>query len=110
VKIVVLLACLLVASASAGAWAGVTHPLSGAFGTFVAPGGLAVEQGSGDVLVLDRGANQVLRFDAAGDPVSFAALGGNMLDGAGAGNCAGTPADCDPTPQNGSHRRPLRVG
>jgi hypothetical protein len=75
------LACLLVVGVSAGAWAGVTHPLSGTFGTFSSPGSVAVDQASGDVLVLDRGANQVLRFDSAGNAVNFAALGSSVLDG-----------------------------
>jgi hypothetical protein len=75
------LACLLVVGVSAGAWAGVTHPLAGTFGAFSSPGAVAVDQSSGAVLVLDRGANQVLRFDAAGNPVDFSGLGSNVLDG-----------------------------
>jgi hypothetical protein len=76
-----LLACLVVAAVSAGASAGVVHPLSGTFGAFASPGAVAVDQVSGDVLVLDRGTNQVLRFDAAGNPINFSALGSNVLDG-----------------------------
>ena len=64
------------------ALAGTTHQPTGAtFGSFSAVEGVAVDQPSGDLYVIDQGAGQVLRFDAAGNPHSFSALGSNVLDG-----------------------------
>ena len=84
------------------ALAGVTHKPTGvSFGPFLAPGDVTVVQSSGDVLVVDGGAQRVERFTSAGVPASFSALGTNAIDGHGGGECATVPADCDETPQNG---------
>src|SRR4029077_8455170 len=40
------------------------------------------------------------KFNSIGEPVDFSALGTNVIDGAGGGNCPTTPADCDQTPWN----------
>jgi hypothetical protein len=65
------------------------------------PSSVAVDQSSGDVYVIDVAAQPVRRFDSTGAPKDFAALGSNVLDGAGAGDCGGTPADCDGSPAGG---------
>ncbi len=55
------------------------------FGSFTAATGLAVDHQSGDVYVLDIGANAVEKFDASGNPVDFTAgsgAGTNLLNGA----------------------------
>lgn len=93
---------LVVSLALAGpAAADSVHPFVGSFGSFGFPQSVAVDESTGDVYVLDASSNTVLKFDASGNPSSFSALGTNVLDGAGGGNCPGTPADCDQTPQNG---------
>ncbi len=70
-----------------------THPLTGSFGpegllssaTFSNVQGIAVDQSSGDVYVYDTGAagGSIYRFNAAGEPVSFSALGANAITGVG---------------------------
>jgi hypothetical protein len=52
----------------------------------------------GNIILLAEGA--VRKFSPAGDPVDFSALGTNVIDGAGGGNCPATPSDCDQTPWN----------
>jgi hypothetical protein len=52
----------------------------------------------GNIILLAEGA--VRKFSPAGDPVDFSALGTNVIDGAGGGNCPSTPSDCDQTPWN----------
>jgi hypothetical protein len=59
--------------------------------------GIAVDQSSGDVLVMDEvtgsvSSGSIKRFNADGTPDAFAALGSNVIDGQGAG---------DETPQGG---------
>lgn len=100
----VLVAILAMAMCAAPAGASETHLFEGVFGSaaqpsFANPQGLAVDQGSGQVLVMDSGTIQ--RFNADGTPATFAALGTNTIDGQGGGNCATVPADCDQTPENG---------
>jgi hypothetical protein len=51
--------------------------------TFEEPTGLAVDQSSGDLLVMDRGNGTISRFKADGTPDNFSALGTNVIDGAG---------------------------
>jgi hypothetical protein len=73
------LAALLVLTGSASA--GIRHPLVGSFAAGSSPQGVAVDQASGDVLVIDVNAGAVLKFDASGNPASFSALGSNSLGG-----------------------------
>jgi hypothetical protein len=62
-----------------------TRPHEGSFGAFTAPESLAVDQGSGDVYVLDSAAGTISRFDGEGNPVPFAVstgyVSGNELIG-----------------------------
>jgi hypothetical protein len=76
---------------------GETHPFLETFGSAAQPGfgnaeGLAVDQSSGDLLVIDSSAGTVSRYNPDGTPANFSALGTNMIDGKGTG---------DGTPQNG---------
>jgi hypothetical protein len=85
-----LLACL----APASALAELSHPSLGAFGSANQPSfefakGLAVDQSSGDLLVIDAGAKTVSRYNPDGTPANFSALGTNVIDGKGSGD--GTP-------------------
>jgi hypothetical protein len=73
------------------ALAGTTYPYTGqsfgpggiGAGAFGNVAGVAVDQGSGDVFVYDGGAGKVYKFDAAGHPVNFSALGTNVITGVG---------------------------
>jgi hypothetical protein len=74
--------------------------------TFVNSNGLALDPSNGDLLVIDTGggaskAGTVSRYRADGTPDPFSALGTNVIDGKGTGQCPTIPADCDQTPQNG---------
>src|ERR1044072_2913275 len=66
--------------------------------TFSAAVGAAVEQSSGDLLVVEAGAQRISRYHADGTPSNFSALGGNVIDGASPG--------ADATPQNGLNFNP----
>jgi hypothetical protein len=88
-----LLACL----APASALAALSHPSLGAFGSANQPSfgnaeGLAVDQSSGDLLVIDAQAGTVSRYNPDGTPADFSALGTNAIDGKGG---------ADETPQAG---------
>jgi hypothetical protein len=61
---------------------------------------LAVEQSTGDLVVIDSKAATVSRYHSDGTPHNFSALGTNVIDAKGGGKCATVPADCDQTPQN----------
>jgi hypothetical protein len=52
----------------------------------------------GNIILFAEGA--IRKFSTTGEPVDFSALGTNVIDGAGGGNCPTTPADCDQTPWN----------
>ena len=52
----------------------------------------------GNVILFAEGA--IRKFNSNGEPVNFSALGTNVIDGAGGGDCPATPADCDQTPFN----------
>lgn len=112
--LVVGLAALAITASSASA--GQTHvPL----GFFCEPSGegplpcepsfdqtydLAVQRPGGELIVLDSGAGEILRFKPNGEPDPFSALGGNAIDGKRTGvvnECPTVPADCDETPENG---------
>jgi hypothetical protein len=73
---------LVVLVVAGSARAGLVHPFVGSFSAGAAPGALAVDQASGDVLVVDVGAGAILKFDSSGNPSNFSALGSNVLDGA----------------------------
>jgi hypothetical protein len=62
----------------AQASAGLTHQFVSSFGSFTNVQGVAVDQSTGDVYVLDTGANggSLLKFDAAGKPLKFSGLTG----------------------------------
>ncbi len=86
--------------------ASLRHPLIGPFGTasqpsFIAVGGIAVDGANGDLLVIDRKAKTISRYHVDGSPADFSALGTNVLDAKGNGECPSAPQDCDQTPQNG---------
>jgi hypothetical protein len=77
---------LLVLCTSAGAV--VVHPYLGSFGpdgsagtAFGRPGAVAVDQSDGDVYVADTAAGAIYKFGPEGEPVDFAALGSNELEG-----------------------------
>ncbi len=77
----------LLGFSGAAAQAQLVHPFLGSFGSFTNVQGVAVDQPSGDVYVLDVGADggagAVLKFDAAGNPVNFSATGTNAIEGVG---------------------------
>lgn len=95
--------------AAAGASAADVNPFVEVFGgaatpSFSDPEALAVEQSSGDLLVVDAGAGTVSRFKPNGEAAPFSALGTNVIDGKdgpGAQPCVDEPSSCDATPQNG---------
>lgn len=62
-------------------------------GSFSTPAKIAVDQASESVYVLDVGNNVIDKFDGAGNPQSFSALGTSALDGAGSGEPDQTPQD-----------------
>jgi hypothetical protein len=86
---------LMVAAAPVGAK---THLLKETFGSaaqpsFGSPRGIAVDQSTGDVLVMDaEGTPSIKRYNPDGTAADFSALGTNVIDGQGTG---------DETPQNG---------
>jgi hypothetical protein len=104
-KLVIGLALMIAAlGAMAGrADAASVHPFVSSFGTGALgdPQAVAVDESTGDVYVLDVSNGTINKFDASGNQAAFSALGTSALDGAGGGDCAGTPADCDETPQGG---------
>jgi hypothetical protein len=110
-----IVAALLVLPWSAQAAAS-QHPFLGAFcegeptgiGTppcepeFGEPEGMAVDQSTGDLLVIDASAGTVSRYHEDGTPANFSALGTNAIDGEGSGPPCTPPSDqCDGTPENG---------
>jgi hypothetical protein len=54
--------------------------------SFVEPEGLAVDQATGEVLVIDHGTGTVSRWHEDGTPSAFSALGTNVIDGLGGGD------------------------
>jgi hypothetical protein len=78
----VLAAVVSVLGCSGAALGGVLHPFVGSFAAGSGPQALTVDQATGDVLVIDVAGGAVLKFDGSGNPVSFSALGTNVLDGA----------------------------
>lgn len=100
-----LIACLAVAAtglhllfSAAPALAGQTHILEEVFGSAAQPSfaysqAAAIDQSTGDVLVVERNSQQISRYHSDGTPSDFSALGGHVIDGVGPG--------ADQTPQNG---------
>lgn len=81
----ILAVLVVVGSASAAK----THIFKEAFGpseqpTFTTPRGMAIDQGSGEVYVIDAGSPPaVKRYNADGTASDFSALSSNVIDGAG---------------------------
>jgi hypothetical protein len=100
---VAVLACLALSVAPASAKR--THLFQEPFGSAAQPTfrpkSIALDRSSGDLLVVDSKEQTVSRFHADGTPADFSALGTNVIDAKGNGNCATVPADCDQTPQDG---------
>jgi hypothetical protein len=107
-----LVALLVLGFAAAPASAKKTHLFLEDFGSANQPlfgGGtagagvmaMAIDQSTGDLLVIDSGSQSVSRWNPDGTPASFSGLGTNVIDGKGTGECPAVPADCDQTPQNG---------
>jgi hypothetical protein len=74
---------LLIPTAALGA---VEHPLIGSFGSASQPAfseaqGMAVDQATGDLLVIDRAAQTLSRYHADGTPADFSARGTNVISG-----------------------------
>lgn len=91
----VLSAVLLLGPSAASAAS--THFFKEVFGgvaqpSFAIPEGLAVDQSTGDVLVIDDGVGTISRYNPDGTSADFSALAGNVIDGRGSG---------DETPQDG---------
>jgi hypothetical protein len=89
------------ATREAGANVEVFEPITGfsfleTFGsaaqpTFTGAAGMAIDQSSGDLLVIDNEAETVSRYNEDGTPANFSALGTNVIDG--------TAGGADETPQ-----------
>jgi hypothetical protein len=78
----------VLALSEAPAQAELVRPLVGSFGSFASLQSLAVDQSTGDVYAFDAGAESILKFDAAGNPVNFTGTGTNSIKesgGAGGG-------------------------
>ncbi len=56
---------------------------------------------AGNVYVFNKGFNTISKYDPAGNPVNFSAIGTNTIDGEGGNNCPAVPADCDRVPLGG---------
>jgi hypothetical protein len=80
------LVVVLALGGSRSASAGLVHPFVSSFAAGSIPQAVAVDQTSGDLYVIDLGANTVLKFDASGAPTDFSAVGSNTLDGASGPN------------------------
>ena len=106
----VIVAVLFAAALAAGpAVAETTHPFREIFSSanqpaFSRDAGMVVDQASGDLVVNDRTAKTLSRWQEDGTASNFSALGTNVIDGKGGGNCLAVPADCDQTPENGLNK------
>jgi hypothetical protein len=83
----VALACL-----PASAPAATTHPFVSSFGAFASVQGVAVDQSSGDVYVLDagQGGGSLFKFDGEGNPAQFEGLPGEPVVIEGVGGAGGS--------------------
>jgi IPT/TIG domain/Divergent InlB B-repeat domain len=88
---------------------GAAHPFLETFGSAEQPSftegmGMAVDQSTGDLLVIDGETDTVSRWNPDGTPAEFSALGTNVIDGKlgpEGKECAEEPASCDETPEEG---------
>jgi hypothetical protein len=78
----------LMACWCAPAVASVAHLYVSSFGSFTHVGGVAVDQSTGDVYVFDTGAEEVLKYTAAGAPADFTSTKTNAITGVGGGGQA----------------------
>jgi hypothetical protein len=67
------------------------HPFLETFGSANNPSfseaqGMAIDQATGDLLVIDRAANTLSRYNPNGTPANFSALGTNVISGFSFGN------------------------
>jgi hypothetical protein len=69
----------VLALSGSAAQAALVHPLVGSFGSFSHVSGVAVDQSSGDVYVLDSETSSISKFDGAGAPVDFSSSGTNTI-------------------------------
>jgi hypothetical protein len=100
VRVALTVLCMTVgilAISGAPAQAAITHPYTGTSfgpggvgsGEFGVVGGVAFDQASGDVFVLDKAeGGRVYKFDAAGDPVDFSSSSTNVIEGVGSSGAA----------------------
>jgi hypothetical protein len=83
------LAALIVASVvPSSAAAAVAHGFRETFGgagqpSFSSPEGLAVDQSTGDLLVIDAAAGTISRYNPDGTPAEFSSRGSNVIEGEG---------------------------
>jgi hypothetical protein len=83
-----------------------SHPFLETFGSTAQPSfgsakGLAVDQATGDLLVIDSSAQTVSRYHEDGTPSDFSALDTNVIDGVGVvppAACTPPSDECDGTP------------
>jgi hypothetical protein len=77
-----------------------THPFLGdiTLSGGVSGANVAGVDDDGNLLVWLDGQHALAKFDLAGNPVNFSALGTNMIDGKGNNDCPATPSDCDQIP------------
>lgn len=108
----VLLAAAGLACSGGTAAAATVHTFVSSFGSFANVQGLAVDESSGAVYVLDADDGSLHKFSATGAPANFSALGTSVIEGVGSlgkgenqvavDNSAG-PANGDIYIANGSH-------
>lgn len=108
ILLVPLVAFAVLAGSVASANAATQRPFKETFGSAAQPSfqwplAVAVDPGTGDVLVADYQEQAIRRFHSDGTPSPFSALGTNLIDGREANGkpCAEEPASCDQTLQNG---------
>jgi hypothetical protein len=88
VSLALVLTCALVGLVLSAQAFAAQHPFLETFGsaaqpTFGEPEGMAVDQATGDLLVIDAGAGTISRFKSDGTPANFSAFGTNVIDGHG---------------------------
>jgi hypothetical protein len=68
--------------------------------SFAIPEGMAIDQSTHDLLVINRESGTVSRYHQNGTSADFSALGTNVIDGEGSGPpCTPPSIECDGTPQ-----------
>jgi hypothetical protein len=78
----------VLALSSAPAFGAIKHPFVTSFGSFTSVGGVAVDQATGDVYVLDIGAEggTLSKYTASGEPLKFKGLAGEPFTITGLGS------------------------